>query len=176
MVDRALIDTLNYKAKDFAIRWKDKIRKNPQLKHFNAMPDEALTDDEQSFFPLLARTIDRGVDRSLVGDFFVRKGKSLRAEGVPVSEANYAISLVQQVVIEYLMNDYVMDSTIRMYQAMGTVTQVAEFFMLGNFYLVKGFLEATVVNMKKKDAISDELLKKYFTDDFFFKKDHPDDC
>jgi hypothetical protein len=69
------------------------------------------------------------------------------------------------------MTDFVLDSTLRMYQAMGVVTQVSEFFLLGSFYLIKGFLEETYVHMSSRDAVSEELLRKYFRDDFFFKKE-----
>ncbi|MDR1899897.1 MAG: hypothetical protein LBQ55_07820, partial [Treponema sp.] len=82
-----------------------------------------------------------------------------------------AVNLAQQIVIEYLMTDFVLESTVRMYQAMGVVTKVAEFFLLGSFYLTKGFLEATYTTMSGSDQVSEELLKKYFKDDFFFKKD-----
>jgi hypothetical protein len=90
--------------------------------------------------------------------------------GFPMSEVIYAVSLAEQVVISYLMTDFVLDSTLRMYQAMGTVNRVAEFFLLGCFYLTKGFLEATYTEMNKNDAVSEEFLRKYFKDDFFFKQ------
>ena len=171
MVDRMLIDTLSLKSHDFAMRWKDKIRKSPQLKHYLAQSDEALIDLNAAVYPILARTLDRGIDRSLVGDFFVNLGKDRMIGGYPISEVIYSINLVQQVVLEYLMTDFVLDSTIRMYQAMGAITNVSEFFVLGCFYITKGFLEATYTHMNQHDAVSEELLKKYLRDDFFFKKD-----
>jgi hypothetical protein len=169
MVDRVLIDTLNLQARDFALRWKDLIRKSPQLKHYNGMDDGALVEVSSRFYPLLGRTLDRGLDRATVGDFFVRLGKDRMKEGFPVSEVIYAVNLAEQTVISYLMTDFVLDSTVRMYQAMGAVNRTAEFFFLGCFYITKGFLEATYTEMNKSDAVSEELLKKYFKDDFFFK-------
>jgi hypothetical protein len=171
MVDRVLIDTLTFRSRDFGTRWKDRIRKVPHLKHYNDLDDQALIEANSRFYPLLARSLDRGIDRSLVGDFFVSLGKSRMQDGFPISEVIYAVNLSQQVVIEYLMSDFVLDSSVRMYQAMGVVSNVAEFFLLGCFYLTKGFLEATYVHMRRNDEISDELLKKYFRDDFFFKND-----
>jgi hypothetical protein len=171
MVDRTLIDALTFKPQDCAVRWKSAIRKTPHLKHYNQMDDGALIEIDIPFYPLLARTLDRGIDRSLVGDFFVKLGKTRMADGFPISEVIYAVNLSQQVVIEYLMTDFVLDSSIRMYQAMGLVTKVAEFFLLGSFYLTKGYLEATYVSMSSGDKIPEELLKKYFRDDFFFKRD-----
>jgi hypothetical protein len=171
MVDRVLIDTLSFKSQEFAARWKDRIRKAPHLKHYNELSDEALIDMNTSFYPLLARSLDRGLDRSLVGDFFVSLGKARMRKNFPISEVIYAVNLAQQVVIEYLMSDFVLDSSLRMYEAMGVVTKVAEYFLLGCFYLTKGFLEATYIYMHRDDAISEGLLKKYFRDDFFFKND-----
>jgi hypothetical protein len=171
MIDAALIDTLNLKAPDFARRWKDRIRKASQLKHYNQLEDDALINADLPFYSLLARTLDRGLDRALVGDFFVKLGKDRMQESFPVSEVIYAMNLTQQVVIEFIMTDYAPESPVKMYQAMGIVVRVSEFFLLGCFYLTKGFLEATYTNMSSRDAVSEELLKKYFRDDFFFKKD-----
>jgi hypothetical protein len=170
MVDRTLIDTLNLQSRDFAVKWKDFIRKAPQLKHYNQMDDEALIKADKPFYPLLSRTLDRGLDRSIIGDFFVKLGKDRLRSGFPISEVIYAINLAQKVVIEYLMTDS-LDNSMRMYQAMGALTKVAEFFLLGSFYLTKGFLEETYTTMSSHEKISEELLKKYFKDDFFFKKE-----
>jgi hypothetical protein len=170
VVDRVLIDTLNIQARDLALRWKNLIRKTPQLKHYTEMNDAALIDAGAAFYPLLGRTLDRGLDRALVGDFFVRLGKARMNDGFPVSEVIYAVNLGEQVVIGYLLNDFAPDSPARMYQALGALNKIAEFFLLGCFYLTKGFLEAVYTRMNKTDAVSEELLKKYFKDDFFFKQ------
>jgi hypothetical protein len=89
--------------------------------------------------------------------------------GFPVSEIIFAVYLFQKVVIEYLMTDFAPENTMRMYQSMGALTKVGEFCLLGSFYISKGFLEETYTTMSSNDKISDELLKKYFRDDFFFK-------
>jgi hypothetical protein len=69
------------------------------------------------------------------------------------------------------MSEYAPENPMRMYAAMGAMSRIAEFFMLGSFYMIKGFFEETYTSMKVDDKISEELLKKYFMDDFFFKKD-----
>ena len=166
-----LIDTLNLRARDFAVKWKDMIRKNPQLIHYNEMDDETLITTDMQIYRLLARTLDRGLDRSLVGDFFVGMGKERMREGFPVSEVIFALGLVQKTVIEYLMTDFAPENPMRMYQAMGALTRVADFCLLGSFYIAKGFLEETYTSMSSKDKVSEEMLKKYFKDDFFFKKE-----
>jgi hypothetical protein len=171
MIDRVLIDTLTLKAREFASQWKNLIRKAPQLKHYNALDDETLIESDTPFYPLLARSLDRGLDRAITGDFFVKLGKERMKMEFPISEVIYAVSLAERVVLNYLMNDFAPDNSVRMYQAMGVVSKVAEFFLLGCFYLTKGFLEETYTYMNRNDSVSEELLKKYFRDDFFFKKE-----
>jgi hypothetical protein len=170
MIERVLIDAFTLRARDFSIRWKDAIRKNPQLKQYNSMDDEALIEGEVRIYPLLVRTMDRGLDRSIVGDYFVTLGKNKMREGFPISEVIFALNLVQKTVIEYLMTEFAPENPMRMYQSIGVLTNVAEFCLLGSFYICKGFLEETYTHMSSNEKVSEELLKKYFRDDFFFKK------
>ena len=170
MIDHALIDDLNLKAQEFAGRWKNMVRKAPQLKHYNTLEDEVLIESDAVFYPLLSRTLDRGLDRAHMGTFFAKEGKSRMQEGYPISEVIYGINLTQKIVIEYIMTEFAPESPVRMYQSMGMVSQVSEFFLLGCFYLTKGYLEAVYTKMNVHDKVSEELLKKYFKDDFFFKQ------
>ena len=171
MVDHVLIDNLNLKARDFAVRWTRMVRKASQLKHYNTMSDEELIEADAPVYPLLSKILDRGLDRTLIGGFFARLGKDRMKDGYPVSEVIYAFSLAERVVIEYIMTEFAPENPVRMYQSMGIISRVSEFFLLGCFYLTKGFLEAVYTKMNVHDAVEEELLKKYFRDDFFFKND-----
>jgi hypothetical protein len=135
------------------------------------MDDETLIESDKPVYTLLARTLDRGFDRSLIGDFFVKLGTQRLQGSFPVSEIIYAMSLEEKIIIEYVMTEFAPDSPVRMYQSMGVISQISEFFLLGCFYMTKGSLEAVYTKMNIHDSVSEELLKKYFRDDFFFKKD-----
>jgi hypothetical protein len=93
MVDGTIIDTLNINARDLAAKWKDLIRKAPQLKHYNELEDAKLIEEGARIYPLLSRILDRGLDRALLGDFFVRLGKDKMEESFPISEVIYGINL-----------------------------------------------------------------------------------
>ena len=170
MVDHKMIDTLNLQAREFAIRWKNMVRKAPQLNHYNTMDDESLIQAVTPMFPLLSKTLDRGLDRSIMGNYFVNLGKKRIVEGFPISEIVYAVNLIQKVIIEYIMTEFAPESPTKMYRSMGIISQVSEFFVLGCFYLTKGSLEAVYTQMNIHDKLSEDLLKKYFRDDFFFKQ------
>jgi len=171
MVDHALIDNLVLKAKDLAGKWKNQVRKATHLKHYNSLSDEALVEINASVYPILSKTLDRGLDRNLIGNYYVNIGKERMHSGFPVSEVIYVISITERIVIEYIMTEFAPESPVKMYQSMGVISRISEFFLMGCFYLTKGFLEAVYTKMNVHDKVEEALLKKYFKDDFFFKKD-----
>jgi hypothetical protein len=170
MVDHGLIDNLNLKAREFSVKWKNKVRKASQLHHYNTLDDETLIETHIPIYPLLSKILDRGLDRSLMGTFFVNIGKIRMQGGFPISEIIYAINLAEKLMIEYIVDEFAPENPVKMYQAMGIISNISEFFLLGCFYITKGYLEAVYTKMNVNDAVSEELLKKYFKDDFFFKK------
>jgi hypothetical protein len=42
---------------------------------------------------------------------------------------------------------------------------------MGCFYITRGYMEAVYTKMNSHDKVSEELLKKYFKDDFFFREE-----
>jgi hypothetical protein len=171
MVDRVLIDTLNFKAVQLAERWVRQIRKAEQLKHYNVLSDETLRQLNESVFPQLARFLEHGLDRKLLGEYGVAMGKAGVKHGFPLSEVVYGLRLSQQVVLEYIESEFVLDNPVALYQTLSLVPKVADFFVLSCFYINKGFQEATVENLSAVENIPKDLLIKYFKDDFFYKKE-----
>ena len=171
MIDRTLIDNFTLMAKNFATKWKNMVRKTPQLHHYNKMDDETLIELNAAFYPVLAKALDRGVNRSIVGNFFVSLGKDRMEEGFPISEVIYSFTFAEKVIIEYIMTEFAPESPAKMYQSMEVISKISEFCLLGCFYLTKGYLEAVYTSMNAHDSISEEFLKQYFKDDFFFKQE-----
>ena len=59
------------------------------------------------------------------------------------------------------------------YQMMESFKKITEFYLHALFYIVytvRGFLEETYVRLNTNEALSEDLLKRYFSDDFFFKR------
>ena len=170
MRDRILIDSLNIKSRDFAIRWKNLLRGEPRLVHYQTMEDDDLIEAGKSIFPLLSQTLDRGMDRSLVGGHFVELGKQRLNSGFTVTEVLFGLNFAQKVVIEYITTEFAPENPMRMYQSLGVLTNVSEFFLLGTLYIIRGFLEETYTKMNDQDKAALEVFRKYFKDDLFFRK------
>ncbi|MDR2509261.1 MAG: hypothetical protein LBC77_01300 [Spirochaetaceae bacterium] len=171
VIDRILIDTLNFKSKALAERWLEQIKSSQHLKFHNTLTEAELLAINGSVYPQLGRFLEHGIDRSILGDYFVRMGKGGVERGFPLSETVYGLRITQQIILEYMESEFVLDNPVALYQTLSVIPKVADFFVLGCFYLNKGFQEATIEKMCAVDKISKDLLTKYFKDDFFYKKE-----
>jgi hypothetical protein len=169
--DHALIETFDSKAETIAKRWVKLIRNEARLKHYNELSDEQLCALNTPLYSRFARSIERGIDKKTLGSHFVRLGKNCMSKGFPISEMVLANNMSQKAVIEYIRSEFVYDDPLALYQVFGLIEKVNDFFFLGCFYMIKGFLERMYETMLANDSISEDVLRTYLKDDFFFKKD-----
>ncbi|HRY73322.1 MAG TPA: hypothetical protein P5165_08865 [Spirochaetia bacterium] len=151
-------------------RWLAKLRAATNLKAVNALGDEELLSVHAEIVAKLGRWFEREADKNEIGAFFVMVGKEYCALGLPVSELTWALLLDRKAVSEFLVENAELEGAHRIYALMAEVDRVSDFFMLGAYYLTKGFLEETFVRLKKGERLTDESVQKYFKDDFFFKE------
>ncbi len=150
-------------------QWIRKVRQAGNLKTYNALSGARLLEHSNQLHKMLCAWFDKEADKNKIGAFFVEIGKTRLREGFAISEVSYAIFLAQRTVLEFLTNDYLSDSSIAMYNALNLSGQVAEFFLLGNYYMMKGYLEDIFVSLNRDECLPVETLRKYFSDDLFFK-------
>jgi hypothetical protein len=150
-------------------RWLQKIKEAKNLKAFTAFSESELHSLHEEIMRKLARWFEKSADKNEIGAFFVMVGKEYCALGVPVSELTWALSLDRKAVTEYLLEEEDLEGAHRIYALMDASDKVADFFMLGAYYLTKGYLEETFIRLRRGEKMSEEVLTKYFKDDFFFK-------
>jgi hypothetical protein len=176
MVLKSLMDVLTFNYEGIAAIWIRKVRKAVNLKTYNTLSDEDLIKFNAELYHMLALWFEKEADKNKIGAFFVGLGKERRKQGYPVSEVTYALLLVQKSVLEYLTNESMVDSTLALYQIVDLTNQVADYFFLGSYYMMKGYLEDTYLALNKDEALPADILKKYFRDDFFFKDAEKKGC
>ena len=164
-----LSETLAVNCDTLAHIWIKKVRKAENLKTYNALSDDALLKINSKVYRTLSLWLQNENDKNSIGAFFVNIGKERRKQGFAVSEVSYALFLSQRAVQEYIINENLIDSSMALYTIMGLSSQVSDFFYLGSYYMVKGYLEDTYLALQKNEDMSDEKLRTYFSDDFFFK-------
>ncbi len=166
---KAIMDVLTQKSDGIARVWIRRVRKAVNLKRYNEMTDDELIAMNSKLYRTLALWFEKEIDKDRIGAFFVELGKTRRAQGFPVSEVSWALLLSQRSVIEYIMNESVLDSSMALYTVIDLTTQVADFFFLGSYYMMKGYLEDMYLALGREESVPRETLDKYFKDDFFLK-------
>ncbi len=154
-------------------RWLEKIRTATNLRSLNALADEELLSINAEVLKKLGRWFELAADKNELGAFFVMVGKEYCALGIPVSELTWSLLLGRKACVEYLVENIELEGAHRIYALMAEADRVADFFMLAAYYLTKGYLEQTVLNMRRGESLSEGAIQKYFKDDFFFKGETP---
>jgi hypothetical protein len=171
MLLRSLEAIISGATPEIGEHWLSKLRAAENLKSFRALSDAELRSIHEEILRKLARWFEKEADKNEIGAFFVMVGKEYCALGIPVSELTMALTQDRKAVVEYLVSNEDLEGAHRIYALMDAADQVADFFMLGSYYLTKGYLEETFLRLRRGEKMSNEVLGKYFKDDFFFK-DH----
>lgn len=164
-----LMDILSFNNERIGQKWIKLIRKSENTKAYTAIPDDELLKITTKIYKMLELWFEKEADKDSIGGFFVEIGKSRRNDGFGVSEIAYALFLGQRAILDFISSENIDDSPMALYTSLSITQQVADFFFLGSFYMIKGFLEDTVIELNKNEHIPLETLKRYFTDDFYFK-------
>ena len=169
MLLRSLETIVSGSTPEIGDRWLAKIHAAENLKALRNLSDGELRSLHEEIIRKLGRWFEKEAGKNEVGGFFVMVGKEYCALGIPVSELTMALSLDRKAVVEFLLASEDLEGAHRIYALMEAADQVADFFMLGSYYLTKGFLEETFLRLRRGEKMSNESLGKYFKDDFFFK-------
>jgi hypothetical protein len=169
MIERTLHDILEFRMDQVSELWKMKVRGAEHLKCHNALSDSELSGICSEIFPIVGKWFLRSMERRDFGAAFVTLGKKWQKKGFPLSEIFFSMMLWQKSLLDYLLDEVSLDSTVFMYSVIDINNRIAEAVMLGLYYLVKGYLEQIYVEMNASESLSHEVLKRYFKDDFFFK-------
>lgn len=170
MYGKGVMDVLLGTSEGIARRFIQKTRASPNLKAMNALTDEELATESRAISGKLARWFEKEADKNEIGAFFVGKGKLYSDKGLPLSELVFSLLLKRKAVSEELQEESLLDSSGELYTVVDITNQVADFFFLASYYMTKGYLEGTFLRMKGEGKANEETLRRFFKDDFFFKK------
>lgn len=146
------------------------IKATGQLVTLNTLPDEELLKMADDMLCMLARWFDKEADKNMIGAYGVTLGKMMCRKAVPISEIVFAIMVMRKQVAELVEEESILDNPALIYATIDDVSKINDYYFLLSYYLTKGYLEETFVSMRSEKTLSEEELKRFFKDDFFFKQ------
>jgi hypothetical protein len=172
MIVHRMIDILKSRSNEIGRILADSLKASKNVKRCKELSADQLILINMDHFPLLARWYEGGADQNEVGGFFVGIGKDRLKQGFSISEAIFILHLSQKTVVEYLVDQNILETSVDLYNTLELTTRVSEFYMLATYYTTKGYLEDAFLGLAKSGKsgkVGEEQLRRFLSDDFFFK-------
>jgi hypothetical protein len=173
MIFNVVLNLLETKAERLAAAWCHEINKSSFMHTYRQLPEDELVKRHTRVVENLGHWLERESSRNDVGRFFAAMGRDRYREGFPLCEVNYALFLAKKGFWELIHSEGILDSALELYQALELITNIHSFFDLGNFYLIRGYMEEMYGEMQTRPEVSKADLKRFFFPGSFLQEDFP---
>ncbi|MFH1194749.1 MAG: hypothetical protein V1720_03490 [bacterium] len=161
MVYESLIAIVESSLKDLVKSWVKEILRSDYMKTYHALTEVQILQRGETLFGNLKKWLDRGAYGEEVEEYFVKVGEDRFMEGFPLSEIHYALYLEKKVLWSYVNWKEDVTGKFTTPEAIEFMTVLNNYFDLGNFFIIKGYMQALYDRLVESDKFSDEELKNY---------------
>jgi hypothetical protein len=173
MIFNVVLNLLETKAEKLAATWCHEINRSEFMYAYRQLAEDELVKRHTRVIEGLGLWLERESCRNDVGRFFAALGRDRYREGFPLCEVNYALFLAKKGFWELIHSEGILDSALELYQALELVTNIHSFFDIGNFYLIRGYMEAMYNEMQGAPKLSKADLQRYFHPGSFLQQGFP---
>ena len=142
MIYRQIVDLIKREPEKLAHRWSEHVRRSEVTKRYHALSPDQLLSRHTRVFRNLALWLEQSLSRAELSRFFEEIGRERHQEKVPLCEVNYALLTAKRDFWELVRSQGLLDSSLEFYQAMELMSSIDHFFDLGNFYIIRGYLQS----------------------------------
>jgi len=158
MIYRRIVDLIKHRPEHLAASWCNHIKRSQVTGNYHRLSDEELTARHTRVFERLAKWLEHSMTREELSRFYSQVGRDRYAEGFPLCQVNYALLIAKRNFWELVQSQGLLDSSLEFYQAMELMSSIDQFFDLGSFYIIRGYLEAMSARLEAV-GLSDEELR-----------------
>lgn len=139
-------------------KWASEMKASEYMEHYKTLNDEELKRRGEAVYLNLIKWVESGAKSDQTADYFENVGSDRLQEGFSLTEVYYAIHLVKKVLFEALMTDESFKNLIEPSENIELITSIANYFDLGNFFVVRGFHHEMMNRLENTGKFSkDEL-------------------
>lgn len=163
MVYESLIAILETNLNKLTKTWVKEIKSSEYLETYNKLPDKELFSRGNILFSNLQDWLMKGASNDEVVDYFQKIGSDRINEGFPLSEVYYALYLEKKVLWNYVAEKDEVTGVLKAQDAIEFMTVINNYFDLGNFYIIRGYMHELYSHLTKSDKFTKEELEEVFT-------------
>ncbi|MGK9369879.1 hypothetical protein ACSSWA_13365 [Melioribacter sp. Ez-97] len=159
----------------------EQIKKTELMKNYRRLSEKEVIAREERVFENLIEWLQTGASNDKAEKYFENVGAERFKEGFPLTEVNYALYITKKVFWSFIawkkelfgFDDE--EGGIDFSRIMEYVTILNNFFDLGNFYIIRGYIGELFEQLEETASMSKEEIKKILMhgafDDNDFNKD-----
>jgi len=161
MIYQRVVDLIKNQPDRLTSRWSEHIKRSEVTKTYAALSVEELTARHTRLFQNLARWLQQTMGRHELNRYFYELGRERYLEGFPLCEVNYAVLLAKRDFRDLIHSQGLLDSALEFYQAMEVQAAIDQYFDLGNFYIIRGYLQGIYSKLEKSNLLSDAAVRNF---------------
>ncbi len=157
-----LIVSIEDNVDDIVRTWKEEITKSEYMTTYRELPDKALTERGKAVYNNLIQWLQSGASNKEIEQYFERIGAERNREGFPLTEVGYALYLSKKVFWSFSLWKEEITGLFDTGEAIEFMTVLNNYFDLGNFYIIRGYLKELFAKLDESQKFSKEELESYF--------------
>ena len=163
MVYESLIAILETNLDNLAETWVGEVKRSEYLETYNKLPDEKILKRGNILFSNLQDWLMKGASNDDAAIYFQEVGTSRIKEGFPLSEIYYALYLEKKVLWSFVAWKDEVTGILSARDAIEFMTVINNYFDLGDFYIIRGYMNELYSHIAGSNKFSEEELQTLFT-------------
>jgi len=163
MVYESLIAILEKHLDDLTGSWVTEVKNSDYLETYQKLSDEKLFDRGNILFSNLQEWLLNGASNEDAAKYFQEIGIERINEGIPLSEVYYALYLEKKVLWSFVAWKDEVAGILTARDAIEFMSEINNYFDLGNFNIVRGYMNKLYSQISDCDKFTKEELEKLLT-------------
>jgi hypothetical protein len=140
--------------------WAKEMKASEYLEHYKTLNDEELHRRGEAVLLNLIKWMESGAQSEQTGSYFEDVGAERLQEGFSLTEVYYAIHLVKETLLKAILTDESYKNLMDSETNVELVAAIANYFDLGNFFVVRGFHHEMMNRLESTGKFSKDELQK----------------
>jgi len=163
MVYESLIAIVESHLDNLTSTWVQEVKNTEYLKTYQSLTEDELNSRGNILFSNLLDWLMKGASNDDAAEYFKKIGTDRINEGFPLTEVYYALYLEKKVLWSFVAWKDEVTGILKAIDAIEFMTVINNYFDLGDFYIIRGYMNELYSHLSNTDKFSTEELEKIFT-------------
>lgn len=147
-------------ARSLAQSWLEEVKKTDYMNTYRGLADGLVLQRGYNVYLMFHKWLQAGAEDKDIAVDFEAIGIQRYKEGFPLSEVMYALYLTKKVFWQFLITNEEVKKDFDLVRSAEALSVFNNYFDLGNFFIVRGYLNELSIHLNETEVINKEELSK----------------